>query len=362
MSVKTGKDQNDRHGIRVLAGRRFRPCTTDSRHELPIAPNFLKQDFSAARPDMVWLAEAARFGIHDVPARRRMARATTQDPGGRSRVSSHRQRNRRHAILKNRPVNLNTSLERVLIFTSASRSRRLATGQDKGSGMTAAVGVLIIDESEALDPSLRAALEHEPALHTVGEGDLDDARERLVALVVLPEGGIDGTVARIASLKKRQTELKILLAFQALGGDALRALLAAGADAVVARQASPREVCAALLGLSQATPCAGTDLSHGRSLDVAEGLTPREAEILRFLSAGFSNKEVARRLSLSVRTVETHRLNLRRKTQTGRLKDLVALARKLGLAPVVDSEASRRTNADPLPNGQRPTLEAAAHY
>jgi hypothetical protein len=30
-----------RHGIRALAGRRFRPCTTDSRHHLPIAPNLL---------------------------------------------------------------------------------------------------------------------------------------------------------------------------------------------------------------------------------------------------------------------------------------------------------------------------------
>jgi transposase InsO family protein len=46
-----------RHGIRALAGRRFRPCTTDSRHDLPVAPNLLKQDFSAARPNTVWLAD-----------------------------------------------------------------------------------------------------------------------------------------------------------------------------------------------------------------------------------------------------------------------------------------------------------------
>ncbi len=45
------------HGIRALAGRRFRPCTTDSRHDLPIAPNLLKRDFSAARPNTIWLAE-----------------------------------------------------------------------------------------------------------------------------------------------------------------------------------------------------------------------------------------------------------------------------------------------------------------
>ena len=39
-----------RHGIQALAGRRFRPCTTDSRHDLPIAPNLLKHQFSAALP------------------------------------------------------------------------------------------------------------------------------------------------------------------------------------------------------------------------------------------------------------------------------------------------------------------------
>lgn len=45
-----------RHGIPALAGRRFRPCTTDSRHHLPIAPNLLNQKFAAAAPNRVWLA------------------------------------------------------------------------------------------------------------------------------------------------------------------------------------------------------------------------------------------------------------------------------------------------------------------
>ena len=46
-----------RHGIRALAGRRFKPCTTDSRHALPIAPNRLQQTFVAAAPNRVWLAD-----------------------------------------------------------------------------------------------------------------------------------------------------------------------------------------------------------------------------------------------------------------------------------------------------------------
>ena len=46
-----------RHGIRALAGRRFRPCTTHSRHHLPVAPNLLKQKFVAAPPNRVWPAD-----------------------------------------------------------------------------------------------------------------------------------------------------------------------------------------------------------------------------------------------------------------------------------------------------------------
>lgn len=45
------------HGIRARAPRRFRVCTTDSKHSLPVAENLLDQNFVAKRPDHVWLAD-----------------------------------------------------------------------------------------------------------------------------------------------------------------------------------------------------------------------------------------------------------------------------------------------------------------
>lgn len=45
------------HGIRAITPRRFRVCTTDSRHDWPIAPNRLNQNFAADRPNQVWLAD-----------------------------------------------------------------------------------------------------------------------------------------------------------------------------------------------------------------------------------------------------------------------------------------------------------------
>ena len=44
-------------GLAARRGRRPRPGTTDSRHDLPVAPNLLEQRFAAERPDTVWLAD-----------------------------------------------------------------------------------------------------------------------------------------------------------------------------------------------------------------------------------------------------------------------------------------------------------------
>ena len=224
-----------------------------------------------------------------------------------------------------------------------------------GGGMSEAVGVLIVDEPQELDPNVRAALEHAPALRTIDEADLNNSPA--VALVSVGGARAGAERHRIASLRAGRPSLRILVAFRTLAAADMIRLAEAGADAFVGQAAPAREICAAILALAQGSPLAALpEMPAPAQSEAADGLglTPREAEVLRFLSAGYSNKEVARRLSLSVRTVETHRLNLRRKTQTGRLKDLVSLARHLGLDPVLDAETPRR----PAP---RPEERLARH-
>jgi hypothetical protein len=46
-----------RHGIRASMPRRYRVCTTDSKHSLPVAANLLDQNFAAEKPDQIWLAD-----------------------------------------------------------------------------------------------------------------------------------------------------------------------------------------------------------------------------------------------------------------------------------------------------------------
>lgn len=73
---------------------------------------------------------------------------------------------------------------------------------------------------------------------------------------------------------------------------------------------------------------------------VAEGyekialLNPRELEVLRGLIAGYTNKVVAQKLSLSVRTVETYRADLTRKLQISSVAELVRLGTQVSLVPL----------------------------
>ncbi|MBE7201780.1 MAG: response regulator transcription factor, partial [Parafilimonas terrae] len=155
--------------------------------------------------------------------------------------------------------------------------------------MTTPVGVLILDEPQDLSTTVRASLEHMPEFSTIGEEDLAAYGDPAVAVVFLDEIRLADGIARIVGLKERQPELRVLVSFKALTADDIRAVLAAGADAFVARTKTPRELCAAILALAEGSDCLvppEPKLSSD-SMD-AQGLTPREAEVLRFLSAGFS--------------------------------------------------------------------------
>ncbi|HET9960867.1 MAG TPA: response regulator transcription factor [Nitrospiraceae bacterium] len=65
----------------------------------------------------------------------------------------------------------------------------------------------------------------------------------------------------------------------------------------------------------------------------AGGLTPRQKEILRLVSQGNTNRDIARRLSISVRTVEVHRFNLMRRLKVRNVAQLLRQALQLGFLP-----------------------------
>ena len=68
-------------------------------------------------------------------------------------------------------------------------------------------------------------------------------------------------------------------------------------------------------------------LTKGRPIK----LTPRESEVLGLLAQGYVNPEIAEQLVLSVRTIETHRANIQRKTGIHNRAELISYALEHGL-------------------------------
>lgn len=207
------------------------------------------------------------------------------------------------------------------------------------------VRIVVADGQPIIREGLRISLERQGAFQIVAEAG--NGQEALLAsnasrpdILIL-----DATLRRIGSLElvtrlvETQPQLRIIVMFPLGDASEMQAFIEAGAHGFVSKAASPVEfinaVNAALGGgtyFSQSLAQAAFRKRRVAAGSAASfGLTGREIEILRFICGGFSNKDIARRLELSVRTVETHRLNIRKKTQAERLRDLVKVARQLGL-------------------------------
>jgi DNA-binding NarL/FixJ family response regulator len=76
--------------------------------------------------------------------------------------------------------------------------------------------------------------------------------------------------------------------------------------------------------------------SQDTSFDPYDALTEREREVLHLAAEGLSNPDIAARLSISPRTVETHRANLMRKLGLKTQTDLIRYALKRGILPMED--------------------------
>ena len=148
-----------------------------------------------------------------------------------------------------------------------------------------------------------------------------------VVVMDLEMPGVDGIQATRRILADRpQTAVLALTAFS----DRPRILgaLEAGACGYLLKDASADQVAdairAAARGESPLDPRAASVVLAARSEpDPAGGLSPREREVLGQVVDGRTNKEIARALGLSPRTVETHRTHLAQKLETGSLAQLV---------------------------------------
>lgn len=209
----------------------------------------------------------------------------------------------------------------------------------------ATVKVLIIEDHALVLDGIKRLLAEAPRFHVVAQ--VEDGLQAYHAcqtcapdLVLIDLGlpGMDG-VDVIRQLKRRWPELKILVltanATEHKAGEAL----AAGAMGYVLKKSTRQVLLAALqtvaLGKRFIDPSLNENQlilasKEGKKTDSVT-LTNRERQILKLIAEGGRNRDIAERLAISLKTVETHRLNLMRKLDAHNIAELVSWANRLGL-------------------------------
>jgi DNA-binding NarL/FixJ family response regulator len=181
------------------------------------------------------------------------------------------------------------------------------------------VRILLVDDHPLVRDGLRARLEAVPHFEVVAEaGSAAEALERaadagLVLMDINMRGcsGIEAT----AQLTRRYPDLAVLILSMHDKLEYVTQAMQAGARGYVLKDAPGKDIVLAIdtvmAGGIYYTPAIARQLARPSQQD--NQLTVREQEVLRHIAAGQSNKQIARDLALSVRTVETHRLNIKRK-------------------------------------------------
>ena len=207
--------------------------------------------------------------------------------------------------------------------------------------MTAKPRVFLVDDHQLFRSGLRAELGER--FEIVGEaGDVDGAiegiratRPEVVLLDVHLPGG--GGRAVIEAVRPRLPEVRFLALSVSDAAEDVIGVIRAGASGYVTKTISPQELADALRRVREGDAVFSPRLA-GFVLEAFRGelsgpvdpeldqLTQREREVLRHIARGFTYKEVARRLHLSVKTVETHVSSVLRKLQLSNRHELTRWA------------------------------------
>jgi len=183
---------------------------------------------------------------------------------------------------------------------------------------------------------LRMLLESEPDFEVVGEaGDLDETRRYVLMrqpdVLILDLTMPDGTsIDLIPQLRERSPQTRIVVLTMHEEPAFARSALAAGALGYVLKEAADEELIDAVRRAAAneryLNPRLGARLASEPASGLPGGLSEREVEVLRLIALGHTNSEIAAKLFLSVRTVETHRAHIQQKLRLSTRSELVRYA------------------------------------
>jgi DNA-binding NarL/FixJ family response regulator len=182
--------------------------------------------------------------------------------------------------------------------------------------MTEPIRVLVVDDHPVVRQGLRTFLDLQGDLTVVGEaGDGDAAVAAAiehrpdVILLDLRMPGADGTVA-LRGLRECGVPSRVLVVTSFTDPGAVVPALRAGAAGYVYKDIDPPALAAAIRAVHAGHVLMNADvarlLAAGDGAPAGAALTPRERDVLVEIARGHSNREIARTLNVSEKTVKTH--------------------------------------------------------
>ena len=196
------------------------------------------------------------------------------------------------------------------------------------------IRLVIVDDHPLVREGLKARLSVVPCLCVIGEAAsgadalaLAAAREPDLMLIDVGMREMNG-IELASILRARHPSVRVLMLSMYDSKEYVVSAIRAGARGYVLKDSPIEEIVAAIDavwagGNYFSAPLASMALVGGSA---GPQLTTREHEVLLLLAHGQSNKFVARQLGISVRTVETHRLSLRRKLGADSASELLKIA------------------------------------
>jgi two-component system, NarL family, response regulator NreC len=214
------------------------------------------------------------------------------------------------------------------------------------------IRILLVDHQELLRAALRLLIAAQPDLEVVGE-----ASDGLAALanartttpdVILLELGLEGSrgLTLIEQFRRQRPLTRVLVLSRSADVASVRSALAAGGSAYLTTRAAPADLLTAIRAvaegysfvdpkvagpllhdfLGERAPFRTAACDHPRSL-----LSPREREVLILLAQGYTHRQIAAQIYVSVKSVETYRARIAQKLELHSRADLIRYAHASGL-------------------------------
>jgi len=205
------------------------------------------------------------------------------------------------------------------------------------------IRVLLVDDHAILRESLRALLEQEPDMQVIGEAEdgraaVEQTRRLKPDVVVMDISmpllnGIEAT----RQIKCLPYKIEILVLSMHDDESYIRQALTAGAMGYILKDAVARELIDAIRAVSRGEAVLSSAVTRLviedylrfgdiRPADNDDCLTPREREVLQLIAEGYTNKQIAEILNISIKTVQVHRTNMMKKLDLHDRGDLIKYA------------------------------------